>query len=477
MPLDSSRLTSRIRDVVRGGRRPPLTNDEIRPFDDHDRPAEPESGPRYVPDPDADASFAAPGGCAVIERHYEADFWHGRQPVRDYASTVACERRSLGVLGSSAPPPLAGQPLAGLDFDGDAGLPEVHAGGVHPIDGPLLFFDLETTGLSGGAGTVAFLVGCGYFDADGFRTKQLFLSGYEGEHELLVNLRELLTRFSGLVTFNGRTFDIPLIETRYLFHRLASPFEGVPHVDMLHPARRLWRRRNSAFGEDDAWVSSRAPDHGSCALGALEEDVLGVRREGDVPGFEIPSRYFHYLRSGDPSGLDAVFEHNRLDLLSLAAITAVAARMVEKGPDGAASPREALALGQVFERAGHAEHALRCFELAAGTGDAPWDTGTIEAGLRAEALRRLAVMRRRRHEYADAADAWARLVEMETGHGYRAEAIRALAVHHEHRARDLERARSYAERALQSERDPAEADALRHRLSRLERKIGKRRER
>ncbi len=237
-----------------------------------------------------------------------------------------------------------------------------------PTAGPLLFFDLETTGLSGGAGTLAFLVGCGYFDDDGFHTRQLFLSGYEAEREVLDALTALAGRFGGLVTFNGRTFDVPLIETRYLFHRLESPFADMPHFDMLHPARKLWRRRNIAQpSHRERWSGGRPGEGASCALGALEEAILGVERVGDVPGFEIPSRYFHYLRTGDLAPLEPVFEHNRLDLLSLAAITAIAARMAGEGPAGAPTPHEALAMGRIYVRLGRCDEAETCFARAGGT--------------------------------------------------------------------------------------------------------------
>ena len=122
------------------------------------------------------------------------------------------------------------------------------SGAGAPTAGPLLFFDLETTGLSGGAGTLAFLVGCGYFEGGGFHTRQYFLSGYEAEHDLLVSLAALTGRFNGLVTFNGRTFDVPLIETRYLFHRLESPFGAMPSVGQEKAMAASGRRRRIASG-------------------------------------------------------------------------------------------------------------------------------------------------------------------------------------------------------------------------------------
>ena len=144
---------------------------------------------------------------------------------------------------------------------------------------PLWFLDLETTGLAGGAGTQAFLVGCARLDAGGFRVRQFLLPGYEHERALLAQVSAWASAQGAIVTFNGKSFDVPLIETRYLFHRQRFPLEGRAHVDMLHPARRLWRARGEWEGSSEA----------SCSLGTLEKLLAGVHRVGDVPGFEIPS--------------------------------------------------------------------------------------------------------------------------------------------------------------------------------------------
>jgi len=215
--------------------------------------------------------------------------------------------------------------------------------------------------------------GLRFFDADGFHTRQFFLSGYEAERELLDALAALAERFNGLVTFNGRTFDVPLIETRYLFHRLESPFADMPHFDMLHPARKLWRRRSIAQpSHRERWSGGRPGDAASCALGALEEAILGVQRFDDVPGFEIPSRYFNYLRTGDVAPLAAVFEHNRLDLLSLAALTAIAAVWPARGRRRSVSPRSARDGTDL--RAPRTVGRGRCVFRARGRlGESPWD--------------------------------------------------------------------------------------------------------
>ena len=133
---------------------------------------------------------------------------------------------------------------------------------------PLLFVDLETTGLAGGAGTYAFLVGCAFFEPHGFRIRQYFLGAFQHERTLLNEVDGLVRRSAGLVSYNGKSFDVPVLETRYHFNRLAPPFEGFAHVDMLHVARRFWRSAPAAPG---AW-----PDTDSCRLSALER--VAVRR-------------------------------------------------------------------------------------------------------------------------------------------------------------------------------------------------------
>jgi hypothetical protein len=494
MPLDSNRLTSRLREILRHHPAPAGVSDEARPLSDagatgaeptdvvaSDDAASDTAAPvrelRYVPDDDVISGADVASGCVQLERQYDPVLTHGPHAVSRYAETLTRCLSALAVLAADPGAAVTSRaPRAQrLQWGSDARFPRDDRRRVGaPTAGPLLFFDLETTGLSGGAGTLAFLVGCGYFEADGFHTLQYFLSGYEAEHELLQHLTALVSRFSGLVTFNGRTFDVPLIETRYLFHRLESPFASLPHFDMLQPARRLWRRRGGATrAHRQRWSGGSAGDAASCSLGALEEAILGVQRFDDVPGFEIPGRYFNYLRTGDLEPLQGVFEHNRLDLLSLAALTALAAQMADEGPGGVPSPHEALAMGQIYERLGRLEEADACFARASGMGVVPWEADAVDPVIRADALRALALHRRRQHRHDDAAAAWRTLLESGAAPDYQQEARRALAIHHEHRARDFGAARHFAAHALESERDPAEADALRHRLARLDRKLGR----
>ena len=317
---------------------------------------------------------------------------------------------------------------------------------------PLLFLDLETTGLAGGAGTYPFLVGCGWFDGAAFRVRQFFLSGFTAEAALLASVETLAARFSRLVTYNGRSFDVPLLENRFALHRMEGRVTSLPHVDLLHPARRLWSDL------------SGTSEGGECRLTRLEREHCAHVREGDVPGFEIPGRYFDFVRSGDARPLEPVLEHNRLDLLALAAVTGRVSRMLAKGPSGASSPREALGVGRLLESAGRHTEALGCFRRAADSG--------ADRFTRIEGLRRLAMASRRQRRHGDAAAAWQHLADLPGCPTHIArEATEALAVHHEHRVLDLPRARSYAERSLTYEHGHGARTALQYRLARLDRKL------
>ncbi|MBK9168535.1 MAG: ribonuclease H-like domain-containing protein [Bryobacterales bacterium] len=168
------------------------------------------------------------------------------------------------------------------------------------------FLDTETTGLAGGAGTYAFLVGVGSIDEEGFRVRQFFMRDFADEASLLARLTEHLAQFDVLVTYNGKAYDQPLLETRFRMARARSPFTRMEHLDLLYGARRLWKLRVE-----------------SCRLTDLENRILGVERDGDVPGEMIPYYYFEYLRTRQAFRLVPVFHHNVVDIVSLACLTAI----------------------------------------------------------------------------------------------------------------------------------------------------------
>lgn len=480
--MDRSSLAARIQEILRSGRKAPQDEREgaasprpVAPGEDVCHTDEEAAFARRCA---ADAAAAAvsealggrleegPGGpCLVVECRYEADRPHGRQPIGCYAEAIEGGGQALDLL----------QP-------GTAG-PRVP-----------FFFDLETTGLSGGAGTYAFLVGCGWFEGGSFVTRQFFLRGFGEERALLHAVTAFVRSFPPrvptipspqplapspqplapiVVTYNGRGFDLPVMETRYLMHRLASPLAALDHLDLLFAARRLWRRRLARAGSDRrallSGVVPEAGDRASCALTVLEEDVLGLVREGDVPGWEIPGRYFAYTRTGDASALEAVLEHNRLDLVSLGALTAIVLDLLS-GRREANDRYELLALGRLFDTLGCDGDAERCFRGAAAPGglfEAP-----LDAGARAEALHWLALRHRRARRFADAAACWADLLALPgLDPRLRREALEALAIHNEHRARDLAAARRFALRALDLAPGGRRHEDLAHRLGRLSRKI------
>jgi len=430
-------LTSRLRSVIRpGGAGQPANEAPPR----RELTYEPDDGRRYEAQPDLDRIADALGGrllsntfgrCLAIDRRYESDRWHGDVQIGD------CELsdfESLRILDSA--------------IDADAGTATPRA----------VFIDLETTGLSGGAGTVAFLVGCAYFDAGAFQVRQFLLSSFNAERAMLTAAAELFDAADLIVTYNGKTFDVPVMETRWAFHRMPAPLDEVPHFDMLHPARRLWRSR------------SALADAGGCRLTTLERMLLNLRRVGDVDGFEIPGRFFQFLRTGDARPLEPVLEHNRLDLVSLAAVTSRALRLAGGGEPACRDGIEALAVGRVLERAAALDRAEACYRRAS-------ESPCVET--RAESLYRLGLRCRRSGRFDEAAGWWRQLVALTDASrrndqamvSLREFAIEALAIHQEHRARDLHAARELALFALEESSGARRSDSMRHRLARLDRKL------
>ncbi|MGE0359118.1 MAG: ribonuclease H-like domain-containing protein [Vicinamibacterales bacterium] len=386
------------------------------------------------------------GRCIVVDRYYAADDRHGRLPIAGIVRTLQASVEGFTTLGRAWP----------------------GTRGVVPAEGPLLqdldglcVVDLETTGLAGGAGTQAFLVGCARLDGEGVHVRQFLSPGFEHERAQLQLVAEWMRDRTQLLTFNGRTFDVPLLEMRFSYHRLAWPWDELPHLDALHPARRFWRDRPELLGPD--------PDDASCSLTVLERRLSGVHRVGDVPGFEIPARYFQFARDGRPEPLAAVLEHNRLDLLSTLLVCARASALVVLGPGAAENGHECLGLGRLHDRLGRTDDADACYTQAAATG-----ARTGDGRLRGEALRRLALVRRRAGRPAEAAEAWRDLLATRGASALaRREAREALAIFHEHRARDLETARALVLDALAEPLAARHRGETEHRLARLERKLSR----
>ena len=315
-----------------------------------------------------------------------------------------------------------------------------------------LFLDTETTGVWG-SGTLAFLVGLGRFEADGFRHTQYFLREPIEERAMLDALNQLIGSDDALVTFNGKSFDLPLLKSRYLTNSYPHPFSSLPHLDLLHLARRLWRDL----------LSSRA-------LGDLEVNLLGVRRtQQDIPGWMIPQMYIDYLHTGDARPLASVFYHNSMDVLSMAALLEHLAAKLAAPLEIVEHHSELYAIGRLYADTGFAEEAISVFQSTLSM-ELPADT-------RFSLVENLARLFRRRGDYEAALQLWEQAAA--DGHVY---ACVEIAKYYEHRAGDCTIALQYTQRALQlvEKTLTPELDRqywqplLAHRLARLERKLSHR---
>ncbi len=368
----------------------------------------------------------ADGECFVLDHVYTLDHQHGDDRLADL----------LNFSPAITAPFLQDERLAQHDFR------------------DFLFLDTETTGLAG-AGTLAFMVGVGFFEPgrqgeDRFVVRQYFLRDHGDEPALLLLLDELLAKKAGLVTFNGRSFDIPLLEGRFVMNRMPTDLRDRPHLDLLHPARRLWRNR-----------------FGSCALGSLEGSLLGLRRsQDDVPGWLIPSLYNNYLRSGDARELVRVFYHNQIDMVSMVTLAARVSRLLSQ-PDPADHPIDLFSLGKWQADLGLSEAAEQNLRLAA-QGDLPLE-------LYHQNLHQLGSLLKRNGRSTEALTLWQQIAATSF------EDVSAhveLAKYYEWQTQELTQAVQWTEQALallqswgrRGQLHPVRAE-LEHRLARLQRKI------
>ncbi len=369
-----------------------------------------------------------------------------------------------------------------------------------------LFLDTETTGLAGGTGTYAFLIGIAWWDCGGLQVEQFFLRDYTDEHSVLLALAERLAERPVLVTYNGKTFDWPLLETRFRMTRAIAAPQPAAHLDLLHPARQVWRQRTG---------SARLADLEDLVLSALPGG-LGWDRRYDVRSDMIPQIYFDYLRGGPPMPLLDVLRHNQMDLRGLAAL---ASRMCALLGDPQTADADALELYGISRmlrrRPEDLPRARACYERALRAG--------LPRAVARAARRELAALAKRERDYARATALWNELVgeqfpsapaeadaeesveadfsppagRLKTAPAYYAgelgassdaiasdiEAYEQLAIYYEHRARDPHRALEVTRAALTARtgatgrisREPQRRlrTRLEHRLQRLERKASR----
>jgi hypothetical protein len=328
-----------------------------------------------------------------------------------------------------------------------------------------LFLDLETTGLAGGTGTTAFLVGLGYYRSDKFVVAQYFLGDPGEEERMLRDLDRLFEEggFRSVVTYNGKAFDIPLLETRFILKRQKLRLVDWPHFDFLFSARSLWKHK-----------------HESCRLFHLAREVVAADRSEDIPGAEIPARYFDYLRTGDFSRIEPILYHNQEDILSLLGLVIVGARLFkgEKAEDRTsdeAAEMDALDLvgvGRLFETAGDLGRSIAIFERAIDVG--------LPSGMEIILKEKISYHFKRAKDWDKAVPLWKDLSEMEwtvlAGREVKGilNSLRQLAIHHERHTKDLPEALRVAEEGMalaMRVAAPLLGD-FRKRVNRLQGKIG-----
>ncbi|MBQ7886313.1 MAG: ribonuclease H-like domain-containing protein [Clostridia bacterium] len=279
----------------------------------------------------------------------------------------------------------------------------------------VLFLDTETTGLSGGAGTVAFEIGIGFIDHRGMVIRQYIMRDYSEEGPMLGEIAALFERFDTVVSFNGKSFDLPLLESRMVMNRIRLAVTQMPHLDLLHAARRVYKLRLKR-----------------CNLSSLEEAVLGQQRCDDLPGAQVPQRYFDYIRTKEFSLLEDVLRHNFDDVKSLACLTGHLCAVFRQ-PEMLAHPQDLYGVGRTLMRGGKTHKARACFKILGKTTLSP------------QAYMHLAVSYKKERQWAQAIETCQSMISQGDGGIW---PYIEMAKYYEHIAKDLDRALHYANGAL-----------------------------
>ena len=306
-----------------------------------------------------------------------------------------------------------------------------------------VFLDTETTGLAGGAGTYIFLVGVGYFERDQFCIRQYFMRDYNEERALLSALNDLLANFKAVVTYNGKTFDLPLMESRYIMSGMKMSLKDPYHFDLLYPARRLWKKRLE-----------------SCSLSTVEREILKVSRDDDVPGYLIPEIYFKYLRTKDARAIKQVFEHNLQDILSLVALVSRMCFLVEDPLNNTEYGMDIFSIGKMFDEEKRYEQSTYYYTEALKHNLAE------EEAL--EILRLSSFAYKRQGKWEEAEEIWKEIIERSREFIYYP--YEELAKYYEHYLKDYQKAEKAVEEALNIEENIFIREKLQYRLNRIKRK-------
>jgi uncharacterized protein len=337
-----------------------------------------------------------------------------REPVRIFENSYVLAAR-YGQIPISMGLQIPGSILSFLSRDG----------GFQGLDlSSAVFIDLETTGLAGGTGTVPFLVGLAYYRDERFKVTQFFLDDMGEEGRLLEELERFVREmgFRSVVSYNGKAFDLPLIETRFALHRTPCPLRDLPHLDFLFSARSLWKHK-----------------YESCRLFDLAQAIVHAARSEDIPGAEVPLRYFQYIRGGDFSLIEPILYHNQEDLLSLLGVIVAGAVLIERNREaaerGEADAMDLYGVARLFERAGDMTTTTALLERALA--------GGLTAEVSHQARKKLSGHFKKNKDWDKALGFWQ---EMAAGDEF--DCFRELAMYFEHRARDYDQAIRFATEGL-----------------------------
>ncbi len=313
-----------------------------------------------------------------------------------------------------------------------------------------IFLDTETSGLAGGTGTYAFLIGIGKFTNAGFRLAQYFMRDPFEEPAQLAAVLGALSDSEVLVTYNGKSFDVPLLNTRYISNGEPPPLNSFVHIDLLHLARRLWRDR----------LESRT-------LGSIEDNILGAyRTEEDIPGWMVPTIYFDYIKTGDARPLTSVLYHNAMDILSLASLLNHISTILDDPHGGLVEHGvDLIAMGKVFEDMGEFNAAAECYSRGLNL--------ELPTNIHRQAVYRWSIMEKRRENIEKSIKLWRDAAEYEELYAHE-----ELAKVFEHKIKDYSKAIYWTELAIEIIESPRVTkldrniwqSKLEHRLKRLQRK-------
>jgi uncharacterized protein YprB with RNaseH-like and TPR domain len=314
-----------------------------------------------------------------------------------------------------------------------------------------LFIDLETTGLSGGTGVIAFLVGLGFYRDDKFYVAQFFLGELAEEERMIQELGQFFSQmnFQSVVTFNGKVFDMPLLETRFILHKQPFILSELPHLDFLFPARSLWRHK-----------------HESCRLSHLAREVVEAGRSEDIPSAEIPGRYFQYLNTGNFELIEPILYHNQEDILSLLGVIIVGSFIFsEEKEKKLTDAMDLYGAGRVMENVGKAEKSVHFFKRALARG--------LSDELSLSAKKKISYYFKKNQEWKSAVSLWKEMTSSDTQSKDLLLSFRELAMYLEHKEKKYEEARKIAEEGyvLSLNFSSYYENDFTHRRERLKRKI------